>query len=74
MNLLLVKKTILCFDIKKTKKCITLDQTHYVNSLNIVITKEQNTYTEFFYNIQLENYTQPDISFDVCSLAANLKM
>ena len=66
-------------DLKEHKDHLLLDQTHYIDSLNTVNIKDE--YLSIHDTLQsvigkliwISGQTKPDISFDVCQLATNLK-
>ena len=66
-------------DLKEHKGHILLDQTHYIDSLNTVNIKDENLSIHDTLQSAIEKLiwisgqTRPDISFDVCQLATNLK-
>ena len=66
-------------DLKEYKDHILLDQTHYIDSLNTVNIKDENLsihdklQSAIGKLIWISGQMRPDISFDVCQLATNLK-
>ena len=66
-------------DLKEHKDHILLDQAHYIDSLNTVNIKDENLSIHDTLQsaigklIWIIGLTRPDISFDVCQLATNLK-
>ena len=67
-------------DLKEHNDHILLDQTHYIDSLNTVNIKDENLsiydtlQSAIGKSIWTSGQMRPDISFDVCQLATNLKM
>ena len=66
-------------DLKEHKYCISLDQTHYIKLLDTVNFKDENLcihdtlQSTIGKPIWISGQTRPNISFDVCHLASNLK-
>ena len=66
-------------DLKEHKNSISLDQTQYIKLLDIVNLKDEHlcihdkSQSTIGKLIWISGQTRPDISFDVCHLASNLK-
>ena len=66
-------------DLKEHRNCIYLDQSHYIDVLKTINVKDENFSVHDTLQsaigklIWIGGQTRPDVSFDVCHLASNLK-